>query len=87
MAVTAAPITISTVAVALNTAGSNGMWLHLRNTSANAADLGPAAVTAGAGYSLPAAATLDVLLAPNESLWAIRSAAADAVIAVLRTGA
>jgi hypothetical protein len=87
MAVTAAPITVSNVAVALNTAGSAGMWLHLRNTSANAADLGPAGVTAGNGYSLPAAGTLDVLLAPGESLLAIRSGASDAVISVLRTGA
>jgi hypothetical protein len=86
VAVTTANITASTTAVALNTAGSAGGWLHLKNTSANAADLGPAGVTAGAGYALAASQVIDVLLAPGETLFAIRTGGTDATISVLRTG-
>lgn len=85
MAVTAARITASTSAVALNTASTAGMQLTLKNTSANAADLGPSGVTAGAGFDLAASATVTVDLGPGDVLYAIRSAAADATIAVLRT--
>lgn len=85
MAVTAARITASTSAVALNTASTAGMQLTLKNTSANAADLGPSTVTAGAGFDLAASAVVTVDLGPGDVLFAIRSAAADATIAVLRT--
>ncbi len=84
MAVTAARITVSTTAVALNTATSGGVDLYIKNTSANAADLGPAGVTAGAGFDLAAGATLTVQVDAGDVLYAIRSAAADATLAVLR---
>jgi hypothetical protein len=89
MAITAARVTVSTSAVALNAAEADtvsGSTLTLKNTSANAADLGPAGVTAGAGFDLAAGATLTVVLPPGELLYAIRSAASDATIAVLRVG-
>lgn len=85
MAVTAARITASTSAVALNTAdGLTPTPMFITNTSANAADLGPSSVTAGNGYSLAASASLYVTLDPNDVLYAIRSGASDAVISVLR---
>lgn len=85
MAVAASRVTVSTSAVALNTASSGGQRFVLKNTSANAADLGPAGVTAGTGFDLAAGATLAVELDPGDVLFAIRSAAADATIAVLGT--
>lgn len=85
MAVTAARITASTSAVALNTASTAGMQLTIKNTSADAADLGPSTVTAGAGFDLAAGATVTVDVDQGDVLYAIRSAAADATLAVLRT--
>lgn len=85
MAVTTARVTVSTTAVALNPADSQGALLTLKNTSANAADLGPAGVTAGTGFDLAAGATLTIQLDAGDILYAIRSAASDATIAVLRT--
>lgn len=76
---------MSTTAVALNTASTRGQSLVLKNTSANAADLGASTVTAAAGFDLAAGATVTVVLAPGDVLYAIRSAGADATIAVLRT--
>lgn len=91
MAITATRVTVSTTAVALNPAEADtvaGVKLVLKNTSANAADLGPSGVTAGAGFDLAAGATVGPLeLSAGEQLFAIRSAAADATIAVLRLGA
>lgn len=89
MAVTAQRITVSTTAVALNTDADviGGTKLVVKNTSANAADLGPAGVTAGTGFDLAAGATVTLELGPGEQLYAIRSAAADATVAVLRAGA
>jgi len=85
MTITAARVTASTVAVALNTADNlTPTPMFITNTSANAADLGPATVTAGAGYSLAASASLYVTLDPADVLYAIRSGGADAVISVLR---
>jgi hypothetical protein len=89
MAITAQRFTVSTTAVALNVAESDtvsGARLHITNTSANAADLGPSNVTAGAGYSLAGNATVVVELGSGDQLYAIRSAAADATLAVLRVG-
>ncbi len=86
MTVSAARVTASTSAVALNTADPVSVThLFITNTSANAADIGPASVTAGTGYSLAANASLYVDVDPGDVLFAIRSAAADAVISVLRT--
>lgn len=90
MAVAATRVTVSAAAVALNAAETDvvsGCKLFLKNTSANAADLGPSGVTAGTGFDLAAGATLGPLeLAGGELLYAIRSGGVDAVIAVLRTG-
>jgi hypothetical protein len=77
-------VTVSTSAVALNTAEDVGRTLILKNTSANAADLGPAGVTAAGGFDLAAGATVTVPLKPRDVLYAIRSGGADATIAVLR---
>jgi len=85
MAISAQRIVASTTAIALNTASTSAVRLTLKNTSANAADLGAAGVTAGAGFDLAAGATVLVQLQPQDVLFAIRSAAADATIAVLRT--
>lgn len=76
MAATAERVTVSTTAVER---------LTLKNTSANAADLGASTVTAATGFDLAAGATVSVELDPGDVLYAIRSAAADATIAVLRT--
>lgn len=89
MAVSAARITVSTTAVLLTVSETDtvsGSILTVKNTSANAADLGPSGVTAGAGFDLAAGATHTITLPPGETLYAIRSAAADATIAVLRVG-
>ena len=76
---------MSTAAVALNTANpTKPTRLVLTNTSANAADLGTSAVTAGAGYSLAASATTTVDIEPGDVMYAIRSGGTDAVISVLR---
>jgi hypothetical protein len=85
MAVTATRVTVTNSAAPLNTADSGGLTLVLKNTSANAADLGPAGVTAGTGMDLAAGAVMTIELKPFDVLFAIRSGGADAVIAVLRT--
>ncbi|MCY1141712.1 hypothetical protein OWR29_27255 [Actinoplanes sp. Pm04-4] len=85
MAVTAQRITASTTPVALNTAAGSGERLIIKNTSANAADLGGPTVAAGAGFDLAAGATVGPIdLDPGDVVYAIRSAAADATLSVLR---
>ena len=87
MAISAARVTVSTTAVALNTANNtSGSTMIVKNTDAtNGVDLGPAGVTAGAGFSLTLGQTVTVQLSPGDVLFAIRSAAADVVLSVLRT--
>lgn len=85
MAISHEVVTVSTSAVALNTASKSGATLFLKNTSGNAADLGASTVTAGTGFGLAASASLTVQLAPGDVLYAIRTASSDATIAVLRT--
>lgn len=85
MAVSAARLTVGTSPVALNTAAGCGERLTVFNGSANAADLGGPTVAAGAGYSLPANTSVSLELDPGDQVFAIRSAAADAVLSVLRT--
>jgi hypothetical protein len=85
MAVTSEVVTVSTTAVALNEAQTFGQWMLLKNTSANAADLGASTVEAAAGFGLAAGATVSVFLKAGDILYAIRSAGSDATIAVLRT--
>lgn len=86
MAVSAARVTAGTTAVALNTASSSGQRLTVRNTDAtNGADLGAVGVTAGAGFLLAANTQVTVELPPGDVLYAIRSAGADVVLAVLRS--
>ena len=90
MAVTAQRITVSTTAVALVSAETDvvaGSTLVLRNGDAtNSVSLGPSNVTAGAGYGLAPGAVVTVELAPGEQIYAIRDAAADVVVHVLRLG-
>jgi hypothetical protein len=84
MAVSAQRITALTSAVALNSASGGGERLYITNTSANAADLGPSTVTAGAGFALAGNASVAVELDARDVLFAIRSGASDATLAVLR---
>lgn len=86
MAVSQARITVSTVALALNTASTSGQKLVVKNTDAtNGADLGSSSVAAGAGFALAAGQTVTIELQPQDVVFAIRSAAADIVLAVLRS--
>jgi hypothetical protein len=82
---TAARIVVSTTPVALNTVSPSGQTLVLKNVSANACDLGPAGVTAGGGYDLAGGAVLEVAIRPGDQVFAVRTAAADATLAILRT--
>lgn len=90
MAVTSERVTVSTVAVALNATESgavSGAKLSLTNRHAtDSVDLGPSTVTAGAGYELKPAQTLQIDVPHGEQLFAIRSAAADVIVHVLRLG-
>lgn len=89
MAVTGARVTVSTVAIALNTATTDGGYMTVKNLDGtNGADLGSSAVTAGAGFPLPGAATPvahTFYVKPGDVVYAIRSAGADVVLAVLRS--
>ena len=86
MAISATRVTVSTAAVALNTASQDGGYLVIKNTDAtNGADLGTSAVTAGTGFPLAAGATVTVFVKPGDVVSAIRSAGADVVLAVLRS--
>ena len=84
MAISAARVTVGTSAVALNTASTSAQDLLLKNTSANAADLGASTVTATTGFDLAAGATVAVSVDAGDVLYAIRSGGSDATIAVLR---
>lgn len=86
MAVTAARVTASTSAVALNPVSTGGTTLIVRNIdTTDTCDLGPAGVTAGTGFPLAPNAQVEVELDAGDQLFAIRSAAADVDLAVLRT--
>jgi hypothetical protein len=76
-------ITVSTMAVRLDSRSLPGARMVITNTSANAADIGGATVTAGTGYSLPAGASVQLTLNPADVVYAIRSGATDAVLSVL----
>lgn len=82
----AARITASTVAVALNTASTAGQKLTIRNVdTTDTCDLGGSGVTANAGFPLAPSTQVTVELAPGDVLYAIRSAAADVDLVVLRS--
>jgi predicted transcriptional regulator len=85
MAISAQRFTVSTSAVALNTASQDGTRLIIKNTSANAADLGASTVTAAAGFDLATGATVTITLKAGDVLYAIRSGASDATLAVERS--
>lgn len=86
MAVSAARVTVSSTAVALNTSDTGGARLLIKNIDAtNGVDLGSSTVTAGAGFPLAAGVTVEVDIDSGEVLYAIRSAGADVVLGVLRT--
>jgi hypothetical protein len=90
MAVTSQRITVSTSAVALNAAETDvveGSRILIRNQDAsNSVDIGPSGVTAGTGYELKPAATLDMAVPGGELVYAIRSGGADVRVDVLRLG-
>jgi hypothetical protein len=83
MAVTAARVTVTTTATALNPLSSAGVTLTIRN-GATAVDVGPAGVTSGAGYSLAASGLLTVEIEGGDQLYGITGAGSSAV-EVLRT--
>lgn len=86
MAVSHQRFTVSTTPVALNTASTGGQKLTIKNIDAtNAVDLGKSDVAAGAGFPLAATQTVTLEVQPQDVLFAIRSAAADVVLAVVRT--
>ncbi len=86
MAVTGARVTASTTAVALNTAGTAGLTLFVRNVDAtDTCDIGGSGVTAGTGFPLAPNAQVEIELDAGDVVFAIRSAAADVDLAVLRT--
>lgn len=86
MAVSAARVTAGAAAVALNPVSASGTTLVVQNVdTTDAAELGPAGVTAGTGYPLAPNAVVQVDLDPGDQLFAVRSAAADVDLAVLRT--
>lgn len=88
MAASGARLTVSTSAVALNAASVSGQTLVIRNIDAtDTCDLGGSGVTAGAGFRLAPNETVTVAVAAGEQVFAIRTAAADVVVTVLRTGA
>lgn len=90
MAIAAARVTVSSTPIALNAVETDvvsGCKLFVKNTSANAADLGASGVAAGAGFDLAAGATVGPIeLAAGELLYAIRTGGVDATVAVLRIG-
>lgn len=85
MAVSHRRVTVSTSAVALNTASTAGKRLTVKNTSANAVDLGVNSVTAAAGFDLAAGASATITLQPGDVLYAIRSGASDGTVAIVET--
>lgn len=86
MAVSAQRVTVGATAVALNSTGTAGDSLTIKNLDAtNGVDLGPSSVTAGPGFPLAPGATVTVEVDPVDVLFATRPAAADVVLAVLRT--
>lgn len=85
MAVSAERVTVGTSAVALNTASTAGLTLVIKNVGATfAADLGPSAVTSGAGFDVPVGATVTVEVDAGDVLFAI-SSSTGTTLAVLRT--
>lgn len=82
MAVSAERVTVETTAVALNTASTGGLNLHITNGAA-AIDLGASTVTSGAGLAVAASGTLTIQLDPGDVLYAI--SATSSVVQVLRT--
>lgn len=90
MAISAVRVTVTNTPVALNavetdTVSGSKMWI--KNTSANACDLGPSGITALGGFDLAAGATIGpIVLSAGELLYAIRSGASDATVSIFRTG-
>lgn len=84
-------VTVSTAAVSLtpNAVGSPGRRVVIRNTNTPAADtlsLGGPQVTAADGFLLAGGGQLAVPLSPGDDLWAVRGAAADVDVHILRFG-
>lgn len=89
MAVSAAQVTVSSTAVALNTDSGtvSGGRLLIKNTHAtDDLVLGGSDVTAGTGFELTPGAILDLRVPAGEQVFAIRGGAADITAHVLRLG-
>lgn len=90
MALAGRRVTVTDVATRIDAAdSSNASPRSLRVTNAGAAaiDIGGSGVTAGAGYSLAAGASIDITLDYRESLYGIAAATTSQPVHVLETGA
>lgn len=88
MAVSAAQVTVSTTAVALNPAESGVAGGRLFVKNAGVAELvpGPSDVTVSSGFVLAVDEMLEIPYSYGERIYAIRGASADIVAHVLRLG-
>jgi nitrous oxide reductase len=76
MAVSTRRVTVTTTAVALNTASTSGLCLRIKNGAAIVA-LGPSTVTAANGYEVAVAAEVTVELDPGDVLFAVSGSTSD----------
>lgn len=83
MAISAQRVSVTSTAVALNTASTWGMDLLIKNATGAVTDLGPAGVTSGQGFELAAGATVEICLEPGDVLFAVT--ATSSTLHVLRT--
>lgn len=84
MAVSAARVSVTTTATALNAASSYPQRLLLKNSATNIVNLGTTTVSTANGYQLAADGLLAVELQPGEVLYGI--AGTTQVVEVLRSG-
>lgn len=60
-------------------AGSNVIRARITNTGTTAVDLGGSTVASGAGYSLGAGASIDIVVSPYTTVYAVGTATAASV--------
>lgn len=84
MAIKGSRTTVSTVAVALNTASSGGCQLTIIN-GAQAIDIGDSTVAAGAGAPLVANQVVTIPVQAGDVVYAIRTGGVDSVVGVIRS--
>jgi hypothetical protein len=74
------------LATALHTPDPDGLRMKVRNTGANAVDIGGSDVTTGAGFSLAAGAEEEFDVASGDVLYAVSAGGQSNVLQVLRLG-